>query len=291
MVMNKRDILPDKGAEEEVMAFIEEHSRRLLRLDAQARPQLFSISARQALARKCAGEDPSQEGDDGFAELEARLHSLLTSGEVLWLKLEGPLSATRRVLEECMVMAEHRQAHVLRDQRSLQMIDDDITSFAKTMKEEFMGQTGRIDASVLQLKLRADAFVEERTSFANIWRLLDFKAFQSELEVSLGDIGQETEGHVSELIDWIVGKNLRQWQFTHEQLNMYFASTDIGRPQWPVRKSQDPFHSSRQKLLDTLGRKVQNTTSSFEKDKELRSPVWVLEGRCSPLHQHSTWQG
>jgi hypothetical protein len=82
----------------------------------------------------------------------------------------------------------------------------------------------------------------------------------------LADIPQQIEEHVQRLIDWLVQKDLQEWQrvMTYVQRRRALHTEHI------VGEGMEPREMRRRELIDTMGRTVQRIIDDYDRDKEAR---------------------
>jgi len=71
---------------------------------------------------------------------------------------------------------------------------------------------------------------------------------------------------VQELIDWLVDRDLRQWQAVMEYLDKRRAA----RHEAVIGTPSGPFEYNRQALLDSVGRAAQEVVASYDKEAEAK---------------------
>lgn len=82
----------------------------------------------------------------------------------------------------------------------------------------------------------------------------------------VADTPQRIEAKVQELIDWLVEKDLSQWQAVMEYLDKRRAT----RHEDVIGPLSGPFEYNRQALLESVGRAAQEVVASYDKEAEAR---------------------
>jgi hypothetical protein len=88
-------------------------------------------------------------------------------------------------------------------------------------------------------------------------------AFEKEV---LAEVPQQIEEHVQRLIDWLVQKDLQEWQrvMTYVQRRRALHTEHI------VGEGMEPREMRRRELIDTMGRTVQRIIDEYDQEREAR---------------------
>ena len=89
---------------------------------------------------------------------------------------------------------------------------------------------------------------------------------QSSKRQVVADTDQRIEHEVSDLIDWIVDRNYRQWQEITQYLNRRAAQYS----ERMVGGIGGAFESNRQKLLRSVGRVARDVVATYDREAEAR---------------------
>ncbi len=96
--------------------------------------------------------------------------------------------------------------------------------------------------------------------------LLNRARIQKEFEERVvADAPRQIERRVTELIDWLIDQDFRQWQAvtaqladrTREQRSRTLGAPDVGT-----------FHTDRARLIDSVGREAQRVVDTYDKQRE-----------------------
>ena len=80
----------------------------------------------------------------------------------------------------------------------------------------------------------------------------------------LADVPQQIEDQVQRLIDWLVQKDLHEWQ----QVMSYLQRRRAQNLDHMVGESYGPRETRRRELIDTVGKTVQTIVESYDRNKE-----------------------
>lgn len=260
IVLNKVDLFESQAELDQVVAFVAEHATALL----GASPEIFPVSARLALRAKQGR--PALWGPSRFEALERYVHDRLDQRERLKLKLGNPLGVASALTGRYLEVTEGRLTLLQDDVRLLDDVEKQHAVFREDMERQFALRMGEIENVLLQMEQRGHAFFDEMLRIGRVVDLFNkARVQQGFVRDVVADAPAEIERKVSELIDWMVSADLRQWQ----QVNAHLAER---RRQYRDRIVGDPelatFHVERARLLDSVGREAQRVVDSFDRQRE-----------------------
>ena len=260
IVLNKIDLVESEDELRTIVAFVSASARRFLGVE----PDIFPVSARLALRAKTGS--PELLGPSRFAALEAYVFGRLDERERLRLKLANPLGVGRALVRRYVEVVEGRLDLLREDLALLEDVERQHAVHRGDMQEQFEARMSAIDNVLLELEARGHAFFDEMLRVGRVFDLLNRSRVQEgfEREVVAG-APAEIERRVSDLVDWMVSADLRQWQ----QVTSHIARR---REQYRERIVGDPeiasFHMERNRLLDSVGREAQQVVEAFDRRRE-----------------------
>jgi small GTP-binding protein len=268
IVVNKMDMLQNELERGQVLAFVEENARLLVGGD----PRIFPVSARLALESKQQERSSgtplaAQEswGRSQFGALEEYILARLDKQERVRLKLENPLGIALNLVESYRQVIDDRQGLLKGDFQTLDTIDEQLDAYQADMRRDFQYQSDRVDNVLYEMAERGDKFFDENLRVTRILELINSERLRGEFERKvLADTSRQIEQHVSELIDWMVDKDYRQWQGVIDYINQR-ASQHTNRM---VGKVSNEFEFSRQNLLKSVGRSAREVVDSYDREAE-----------------------
>ena len=260
IVLNKIDLFESDAEVEKVVAFIAQHARELL----GAMPEIFPVSARLALRAKLG--EPTLWAASRFGALEQYLHERLDERERLRLKLANPLGVGRALADRYLGVVNGRLELLQEDVKLLDDVERQNVVYRDDMSRQFALRMSEIENVLLQLEQRGHAYFDEMLRVGRVIDLLNKarvrEGFQKEV---VADAPVQIERGVSDLIDWMVGADLRQWQ----QVTLHLAQR---RQQYRERIVGDPevaaFHVERARLIESVGREAQRLVDGFDRQRE-----------------------
>jgi small GTP-binding protein len=260
IVLNKIDLFASNAELDTVVAFIANHARELV----GAPPEIFPVSARLALRAKLG--DPTVWAASRFEAFEHYLHQRLDERERLRLKLANPLGVGDALAGRYLDVAQGRLDLLQDDVTLLDDVERQNAVYRDDMDRQFTLRMAGIENVLLQLEQRGHTYFDEMLRLGRVFDLLNTsrvrEGFQKDV---VADAPLQVERGVSDLIDWMVGADLRQWQ----QVTRHLARR---REQYRDRIVGDPevaaFHLERARLIESVGREAQRVVDGFDRQRE-----------------------
>ena len=208
VAINKVDFLARREEVNTVVDFVQERVDALLGF----RPEVFPVSARQALLAKRSG-DRAVLRASGFADLEAFLKRTLDGGERVRLKLQNPLGVARRVLGHIEKGVLLRRGLLQESVSALEQVEAEIKVYREDLSRDLRLRLTDLEKSLLDLERRGQAFVDRTLRFGRLLDLLRPErvadAFKREV---VADLPRAVEKRVEEIADFLATAELEQWQ-------------------------------------------------------------------------------
>jgi small GTP-binding protein len=259
-VINKIDLLQTDAELQQVLTFVAEHARAAL----GNAPDTFPVSARLAMRAKQG--QPDVWAASRFEALERYIHDRLDERERLRLKLANPVGIGAALSTRYLEVTDGRLSLLRDDLRLLDDVDKQHAVHREDVQRGFDLRMGEIDNVLLQMEQRGHEWFDDTLRIGRVVDLLNKSRVQERfVREVVADAPAEIERNVSELIDWMVSTDLRQWQ----QVNTHLAER---RRQYRDRIVGDPelatFHVERGRLLDSVGREAQRVVEGFDRQRE-----------------------
>jgi small GTP-binding protein len=265
IVVNKIDLIEEPNDRAQIVQFVAENGRKLLGME----PQIFTVSARLALQAKLAANGAPPQGSlwdaSLFAPLEHFMVKQLDARERLRLKLENPLGIAGNLIGQYSELIANRQELLRGDFQTLDTIEEQLAIYESDMRRDFKYQLSHVDNVLYEMAERGERFFDETMRLGRIFDLLNGDKLRGEFERQVvGDSSRQIERHVSELIDWLVDKDYRQWQAVMEYLNR----RAVQHADRMVGQMSGSFESNRQNLIASVGREAQHVVDSYDREAE-----------------------
>jgi len=266
IVLNKIDILESEADVEKVVGFITEHAKNLLGLA----PEVFPLSARLALQAKTTGDGAEKERlweASRFAPLERYILETLDQESRIRLKLLNPLGVAERLAGQYWEAVNERLGLLREDLETVDNIVRQLDLYKEDMRRDFGFRLSDMENILYEMLSRGMDFFDNTVRLKHVFDLIDVERVRRGFEQRVvADTPQRIEAKVQELIDWLVKKDLSQWQAVMEYLDRRRAARHeeiIGTP-------SGPFEYNRRALLDSVGRAAQEVVASYDKEAEAK---------------------
>lgn len=272
IIINKFDLIETESDRRQILDFVRDNGRSLLGVE----PQIFTVSARLALQAKLAAKPQANSNGEAapagpvweasqFEALESFIVNQLDATERIRLKLENPLGIATRLIEQYQDVINRRQELLRGDFQTLDVIEEQLTAYEADMRRDFKYQASHVDNVLYAMLERGDRFFDEAMRIARIFDLLNAEKLRGEFERQvMGDTSRDIERQVSDLIDWMVDKDYRQWRDVMEYLHRR-ATQHAERMVGQVGSS---FEFNRQNLIASVGRHAQQVVDSYDREAE-----------------------
>ncbi len=256
VIINKIDILTDQTSVDEVRQFVHNQVGRLLSIE----PTLFSLSARQA---RSGNAEPDQ-GE--WSAFQRYLEETLTQEEMVKLKLLNPLGVASKINNRFLELTRSRLDILHADAEVLTKVERQLELFEQDTDAEFGRHLDRMEKELLQMRLRGEEFIEDNMRLLKLPQMLRSKEMRSAFERDVvGDTPTRMEGHIQEIIDWLVERELRQWRLMADELGRRQETETL---QDAAREASGGFAYNRRQLLDTIGQRANRIIKSYNRTVE-----------------------
>ncbi len=260
VVLNKIDFFENDEDLWKVEEFIRKNSLTLLGIE----PEIFPVSARLALRSKLAGGHAGLAAPSRFYELETYLVRTLDEGERVRLKLLNPLGVGLRLAAKYGEAVEQRAELLKSDFQTLEDIELQLGLYQEDMRSEFRFRLSDVDNELHAFEKRGQEFFDDTLRLTRALDLLNKERVKADFERKvIAETPKALETKVDEVIDWMVGAELKQWQAISEQFNR--RRSEHGER---LIGSLGAFDYNRDELLSSIGRTAQRTVQSFDQRAE-----------------------
>jgi small GTP-binding protein len=260
IVVNKVDIFEHPADLEQVLTFVRDSAQRLLGIT----PEIFPVSARLALRAKLG--EPEAWGPSRFEPLERYVHDTLDEGSRFRLKLANPLGVGQALAHRYAAIAEERLLLLEDDLSLLGDIERQLAVYRDDLAVGFELRMTAVEKVLVEMEGRGHAYFEDTLRIGRVMDLLNRARVQKEFEDRVvADAPRQIERRVTELIDWLIDQDFRQWQAvtsrlaerTRDRGSRMLGSPDVGT-----------FHADRSRLIDSVGRETQRVVDTYDKQRE-----------------------
>ena len=266
IVLNKADLLrtPDEIAE--VIAFIDENCKRLLRF----KPEIFPVSVLEAQQSHTAiGHEAIRLWESSrIGALEDYLFLKLDEGERARLKLLSPLGVLQKLIAEIKGAVEQRARLLAEDERTVNAIEGNLQQFRKEMVQNFSHRLGEIENIVLEMGQRGDRFFDDTMRLTRSLELIRADKIRQQFEETVvGDSAARIDGMVRDLTDWLTDQEQRFRQYTLEYVDRRRKESSV-RDDQMVGSINRQFDYTRNTLLRAVFEKANELVKSYDRQEE-----------------------
>jgi small GTP-binding protein len=259
IVVNKADIFETPAELDQVLDFVGDAARRHL----GTVPDVFPVSARLALRAK-QGE-PSVWSASRFEALERFIHFTLEERSRFGLKLANPVGVGQALAHRYTVIANERLTLLEDDVALLDDIERQLAIYREDLARGFELRMTAVEKVLVDMEARGHTYFEDTLRIGRIMDLLNRSRIQKEFEDRVvADAPRQIERRVTELIDWLIDQDFRQWQSITSRLADRTRERDraMGAP------DVGSFHADRSRLIDSVGREAQRVVDTYDKQRE-----------------------
>jgi small GTP-binding protein len=276
IILNKIDLI-NEAEVAHVVDYIRQNALALLGFA----PEILPVSARLALRAKLAQDSAERDplwAESRFQAMETYVLKTLDEKSRVQLKLQNPLGVGERLTGRYLDLARGRLDLLAKDVTAIDNIESQLDIYRQDMQRDFRYRLADVENALLAMNSRGMAYFDETLRMARVLDLINTQRIRGEFERQVvADTPQEIERGVQGLIDWLVEKDLRQWQATLEYLDRHRArlqaeadAQDIRVDEKIIGQVGGPFEYNRRALLDSVGRAAQDVVLSYDRQAEAR---------------------
>lgn len=260
LVVNKVDIFGSQAELDQVLQFVRDGASRSLGVT----PDVFPVSAR--LAWRAKHGDPDAWAASRFEPLERYIRETLDEGSRFRLKLANPLGVGDALARRYQDLASERLSLLVEDISTLDDVERQLRLYRDDLTRGFELRMTGVEKVLLEMESRGHHYFDSTLRLGRVFDLLNRARVQREFEETVvADAPQQIERRVSEIIDWLVDQDFRQWQAVTTRLasrqrehgERVLGSPEIGS-----------FHEDRSRLLDSVGREAQRVVETYDRRRE-----------------------
>jgi len=262
--LNKADIIEDEAALREVRTFVLKHATSVL----GDSPEFFPVSARLA-QRALVESDPDERSRlrtaSGLDDLDRYITATLDDTTRLQLKFNNPLGVAENLIAQAERVNQDQSEDLKEDQQTAAALESTITDYERDLKNELTPRLAEMENILHRLEQRGLDFFDNTLRLTNIQELMRGDKVRAQFEKKvLAEVPQQIEDQVQRLIDWLVQKDLQEWQrvMTYVQRRRALHMEHI------VGEGLEPRELRRRELIDTMGKTVQRIVETYDRDQE-----------------------
>jgi hypothetical protein len=260
IVLNKIDIFSTADELDQVLRFVRSAARQVL----ETEPDVLPVSAR--LAQRAKQGDPAQWAASRFDAFERYLSATLDAPNRFRLKLANPLGVGQALAQRYSTIAAERLTLIDEDLEVIADIERQLAVYRSDLDRGFELRMAAVEKELAAMEARGGRFFEDTLRIGRVVDLLNRARVQKEFEDKVvADAPVQIERRVSELIDWLVDEDFRQWQAVTSRLterHRHHGERVLGAP------DVGTFHNDRSRLIDSVGREAQRVVDTYDRRRE-----------------------
>ena len=263
-VLNKADILEGETALQESRDYILKHAT----IELGEPPVLFPVSARlaqQALSEPEAAGRQRLRAASRLDELENYISTSLDDAARLQLKLKSPLGVADNLVNQIGTITQAQSDDLEEDALTANSLETTIAGYEHDLGNELGPRLAEVENILHKFEMRGLDFFDRTLRLTNIHNLArgDKVRAAFEKEVLAGISGQIDE-QVQRIIDWLVEKDLREWQ----QVMTYLQRRRTLNLERIVGGEDSAREIHRRELIEKVGLRVASIVESYDHIKE-----------------------
>jgi hypothetical protein len=266
IALNKADIIESEAALQEVQTFVLKHASNVL----GDSPEFFPVSAR--LAQRSLSEPDTEQRKrlreaSRIDDLDRYITATLDDTTRLQLKFNNPLGVAENLVAQAGKNIHEQSEDIKEDQKTAAALENTLSDYERDLKSELAPRLAELENILYRLEQRGLDFFDNTMRLTNIQELMRGDKVRAEFEKKvLADVPKQIEEQVQRLIDWLVQRDLQEWQrvMTYVQRRQAINIDHI------VGAGIEPREVRRRELIDTMGKTVKRVIETYDRDKEAR---------------------
>ncbi len=264
VALNKIDILAGQPAIDEVRQYVVQNAVKMLGFS----PEFFPVSARLAQAAQ-AEPDPELSARlrqaSGLDALADYIQHTLDDTARLRLKLASPLGVAGHIVAQAQALLSGQERDMNEDKQAVGAVESVIAGYDQEVHSELAPRLAEIETILNRLEARGLDFFNTTLRLTRIVDLArgDRVRAQFEKEV-LADVPQQIDAKVQRLIDWMIEKELSQWQ----RVMVFLQQRQARAGGLVVGDSPTPLDARRRALIDTVGKTAETIVETYDRNQE-----------------------
>ena len=264
MTLNKIDILQDQAAQSEVRDFVLQHAEKELGFT----PEFFPVSARLAQAAQAepdSGQSAQLRQASRMDDLASYIQVTLDDTSRLRLKFASPLGVAGHIVEQAQSILSEQAGDLNEDKEAVSAVESVIAAYDQELKNELGPRLAEVENILGRLQARGLDFFDNTLRLTRIADLARGDRVRAQFEKQvLADVPQQIEERVQRLIDWLVEKDLRQWQ----QVMAYLQRRQARYADQIVGAGGTVLDARRRALIESVGKTAQTIVETYDRNQE-----------------------
>jgi small GTP-binding protein len=263
-VLNKADIFESDTALNEARDYVLENAAHAL----GSAPVLFPVSARLAQRARSAPDEAEQQrlrAASGLDELEQYISTVLDDNTRLQLKLKSPLGVVDHLMDQVGMTLDAQSEDLKEDAVTVNSLESTVIAYQRDLEKELAPRLAEVENILHRFEMRGLDFFDRTLRLTNIHNLVRGDRVRADFEREvLADVSHQVDDQVQRIIDWLLEKDLHEWQ----QVMAYLQRRQALNLDQIVGGGVSPQAVQRRELIDKVGRRVTNIVESYDRVQE-----------------------
>jgi hypothetical protein len=197
--------------------------------------------------------------------LEQFISATLDDTTRLQLKFNNPLGVAEHLGDQAAQSLATQAEALNEDKQTAIALETVITEYERELHNELPPRLAEVENILHRLEQRGLDFFDSTMRLTNVQNLMRGDRVRAQFEKQvLADVPQQIEDQVQRLIDWLVQKDLYEWQ----QVMSYLQRRRAQNLDHMVGEINSPRETRRRELIDTVGKTVQTIVDGYDRNKE-----------------------
>ena len=263
-VLNKADIFETAESLKQAQDFIIQN----VSITLGETPAFFPVSARYAQRAiiESDGEEAKRLREESRLDaLEDYIVNSLDNEARLKLKMKSPLGVANNVIAKTEERIRFQVEDLKEDATTSDALENTIKAYQSDLEKELSPRLSEVENILHKFEIRGLDFFDRVLRLTNVHNLIQGARVRADFEKEvLADITRQIEQQVQHIIDWLVEKDLREWQ----QVMTYLQRRQSLNLSQIVGDGGNPREMQRRQLIDKVGEKISGIIESYDQVKE-----------------------
>jgi hypothetical protein len=181
------------------------------------------------------------------------------------LKFSNPIGVADNLIAQAAKETGARAEDTREDIQTAASLESTVADYERDLQNELQPRLAEVENILHRLEQRGLDFFDTTMRIMNIQELIRGDKVRAEFEKRvLADVPLQIEDQVQRLIDWLVQKDLQEWQrvMTYVQRRRALHAEHI------VGEGMEPREVRRRELIESMGGTVQRIIETYDRDRE-----------------------
>jgi hypothetical protein len=231
-------------------------------------PEFFPVSAQlaqAALAESAPDQSAQLRQASRLDALADYIHVTLDDAARLRLKFASPLGVAGHIVDQAQSVLSEQAGDLSKDKEAVSAVESVIAAYDQELRSELSPRLAEVENILGRLQARGLDFFDSTLRLTKIADLARGDRVRAQFEEQvLADVPQQIEERVQRLIDWLIEKDLRQWQ----QVMTYLQRRQAHYADQIVGAGATLLDARRRALIESVGKTAQTIVETYDRNQE-----------------------